>query len=233
MTSKELTRDFPGEHKHPEDADVTDLQQNQADEDVQDNDPLKFLPFTGTTKQIINWIAVFVGVWLLLNGVGMIGDGFKLAAGDQAKELFSFAENPFVGLAIGIVTTAIIQSSSTTTSIVVGMIAGGLPLEIAIPMLFGANMGTSVTSTLVALGLAGNKQQFRNGFSMATVHDFFNLIGISIFFTLEMFTGFLGKTASAVAPSLSGSGDGIIAGVFESLGDFIDLITEPLSLIHI
>ena len=197
-------------------------------DDGQMKDPLGFLPFTGTAKQVINWIAVFVGVWLLLNGVGMIGDGFKLAAGDQAKELFSFAENPFVGLAIGIVTTAIIQSSSTTTSIVVGMIAGGLPLEIAIPMLFGANMGTSVTSTLVALGLAGNKQQFRNGFSMATVHDFFNLIGITFFFTLEMFTGFLGKTASAIAPSLSGSGDGVIAGVFESLGDFIDLITEPL-----
>ena len=100
----------------------------------------------------------------------MIGDGFKMAAGDQAKELFSFAENPFVGLAIGIVTTAIIQSSSTTTSIVVGMIAGGLPLNIAIPMLFGANMGTSVTSTLVALGLAGNKKQFRNGFSLSLIH---------------------------------------------------------------
>ena len=110
-------------------------------------------------------------MWLLLNGVGMIGDGFKMVAGDQAKELFSFAENPFVGLAIGVVATAIIQSSSTTTSIVVGMIAGGLPLSIAVPMLFGANMGTSVTSTLVALGLAGNKTQFKNGFSMATVHD--------------------------------------------------------------
>ena len=224
MSNKELTRDIAGEHERPAFATA----EEDRDVEGQNNDPLSFLPFEGTAKQVVNWIAVFLGVWILLNGVGMIGDGFKLAAGDQAKELFSFAENPFVGLAIGIVTTAIIQSSSTTTSIVVGMIAGGLPLDIAIPMLFGANMGTSVTSTLVALGLAGNKQQFRNGFSMATVHDFFNLIGIAVFFTLEMFTGFLGKTASAVAPSLSGSGDGVIAGVFESLGDFIDMITEPL-----
>lgn len=118
------------------------------DDDAENSDPLSFLPFEGTAKQIANWIAVFLAIWLLLNGVGMI--------------------------------------------------AGGLPLNIAIPMLFGANMGTSVTSTLVALGLAGNKKQFRNGFSMATVHDFFNLIAILFFFTLEMLTGFLGKTAEDV-----------------------------------
>ncbi|WJZ08670.1 Na/Pi symporter [Corynebacterium glaucum] len=204
------------------------LDDNEVDEDDEKKDPLAWLPLEGTAKQVANWIAVLLGIWLLLNGVGMIGDGFKMIAGDQAQELFSFAENPFVGLAIGIVTTAIIQSSSTTTSIVVGMIAGGLPLNIAIPMLFGANMGTSVTSTLVALGLAGNKQQFQRGFSMATVHDFFNLIAILIFFPLEMFTGFLGKTATAIAPSLSGQGEGVVSGIFEAIGDFIDLITEPL-----
>ena len=199
-----------------------------VEDDAEHKDPLGFLPFTGTAKQVANWVAVLLGVWILLNGVGMIGDGFKGIAGDRAQELFSFAENPFVGLAIGIVATAIIQSSSTTTSIVVGMIAGGLPLNIAIPMLFGANVGTSVTSTLVALGLAGNKKQFQHGFSMATVHDFFNLIAILIFFPLEIFTGFLGKTATAISPSLSGQGDGVVSGIFEAIGDFIDLITEPL-----
>lgn len=203
MSDKGLPRDIAREHELLQDADVrvvdrtvTDSERidladeatsrnatgasadTDPDHDAENSDPLSFLPFEGAAKQMVNWITVFLAIWLLLNGVGMIGDGFKMAAGDQAKELFSFAENPFVGLAIGIVTTAIIQSSSTTTSIVVGMIAGGLPLNIAIPMLFGANMGTSVTSTLVALGLAGNKKQFRNGFSMATVHDFFNLIAI-------------------------------------------------------
>nr|VDG64221.1 Na/Pi-cotransporter family protein [Streptococcus thermophilus] len=257
MSKKGLPRDPAGEHDLPEDADVrvidrnvkdsepvdvdgkdttttdsSDTDSSDVDDDIEDkaeeNDPLGFLPFEGTAKQVANWVAVFLGIWLLLNGVGMIGDGFKMVAGDQAKELFSFAENPFVGLAIGIVSTAIIQSSSTTTSIVVGMIAGGLPLNIAIPMLFGANMGTSVTSTLVALGLAGNKKQFKNGFSMATVHDFFNLIAIGVFFPLEILTGFLGKAATAIAPSLAGGGDSIISKGFEAFGDFIDMITEPL-----
>ena len=212
----------------PELGDTQYLEDNDVDADDEQKDPLGFLPFEGTAKQVANWIAVFLGIWILLNGVGMIGDGFKMIAGDQAEELFSFAENPFVGLAIGIVTTAIIQSSSTTTSIVVGMIAGGLPLNIAIPMLFGANMGTSVTSTLVALGLAGNKKQFKRGFSMATVHDFFNLIAICIFFPLEILTGFLGKTATAIAPALAGGGDSVFSKGFEAFGDFIDTITEPL-----
>ena len=257
MSKKGLPRDPAGEHDLPDEADVrvidrnvkdsepvdvdgknttttdsSDTDSSDIDDDIEDkaeeNDPLGFLPFEGTAKQVANWVAVFLGIWLLLNGVGMIGDGFKMVAGDQAKELFSFAENPFVGLAIGIVSTAIIQSSSTTTSIVVGMIAGGLPLNIAIPMLFGANMGTSVTSTLVALGLAGNKKQFKNGFSMATVHDFFNLIAIGVFFPLEILTGFLGKTATTIAPSLAGGGDSIISKGFEAFGDFIDMITEPL-----
>ena len=219
------TADNTGRTEEDENKNLEDL---DVDDDSERKDPLGFLPLDGKAKEIANWIAVIIGIWILLNGVGMIGDGFKGIAGDRAEELFSFAENPFVGLAIGIVATSIIQSSSTTTSIVVGMIAGGLPLNIAIPMLFGANMGTSVTSTLVALGLAGNKKQFQQGFSMATVHDFFNLIAILIFFTLEMLTGFLGKTATVIAPSLSGSGDGVLAGIFESIGDFIDMITEPL-----
>ena len=64
-----------------------------AEDDAEHKDPLGFLPFTGTAKQVANWVAVLLGVWILLNGVGMIGDGFKGIAGDRAQELFSFAEN--------------------------------------------------------------------------------------------------------------------------------------------
>ena len=58
-------------------------------------------PFVGSFLALLLGIGVGVGFWILLNGVGMIGDGFKGIAGDRAEELFSFAENPFVGLAIG------------------------------------------------------------------------------------------------------------------------------------
>lgn len=196
--------------------------------DAGKKDPLGFLPFGGPFKTFVGWMSVVVAVWLLLNAVSMIGAGFQMAAGDRAEELFSFAQNPFVGLGIGILATAIMQSSSTTTSITVGMVAGGLPIEIAIPMLFGANLGTTVTATLVALGLSGNKEQFRRAFAMATVHDFFNLIALAIFMPLELATGFLQKTSGAIAHYTSGGSGGILNTIFSGIGDFVDAITEPL-----
>ncbi|MEX3504365.1 Na/Pi symporter [Corynebacterium sp. LK2510] len=192
------------------------------------SDPLGSLPLEGRAKKIAEWLSVVLAIWLLLNAVGMIGSGFQMAAGDRAEELFAFAENPFVGLAIGILATAILQSSSTTTSIVVGMVAGGLPLEVAVPMLFGANIGTTVTSTLVALGLSGNREQFKRAFSMATVHDFYNLLALVIFFPLELVTGLLTRVSSALAEPLAGQGDGVISSAFDAIGGFVDAITEPL-----
>ena len=87
----------------------TDAPKNADDEPAAD--PLSWLPLSGGAKKAAEWISVILAIWLLLNAVGMIGAGFKMAAGDQAKELFSFAENPFVGLAVGILATAIMQLS--------------------------------------------------------------------------------------------------------------------------
>ena len=75
----------------PELGDTQYLEDNDVDADDEQKDPLGFLPFEGTAKQVANWIAVFLGIWILLNGVGMIGDGFKMIAGDQAEELFSLS----------------------------------------------------------------------------------------------------------------------------------------------
>ena len=73
----------------------------------------------------------------------------------RSEELFAFAENPLIALMIGVLATGLIQSSSTTTSIVVGLAAGGLPMEICIPMLMGANIGTTVTGLIAAFSASG------------------------------------------------------------------------------
>ena len=117
---------------------------------------------TPATRQWLSWLLVITLIYLLLAAVGAIGDGFKAAVGDNAKELFAFATNPFVGLMIGVAATALIQSSSTVTSIIVGMVAGGLPIPIAIPLIMGANIGTSLTSTIVSLGHVRNGVEFRS-----------------------------------------------------------------------
>ena len=141
---------------------------------------------TPATRQWLSWLLVVTLIYLLLAAVGAIGDGFKAATGDNAKELFAFATNPFVGLMIGLAATALIQSSSTVTSIIVGMVAGGLPIPIAIPLIMGANIGTSLTSTIVSLGHIRSGQEFHRAFAAATVHDAFNITAGTILLPLEL-----------------------------------------------
>lgn len=161
----------------------------------------------GSTKQ---WFMVAFLVYLLICAVGMIGSGFKMATGAHAKELFEFASNPFAALVIGTVATALIQSSSTVTSIIVGLVAGGLPVSVAVPMVMGANIGTSITNTIVSLGHIGDKGQFRRAFSAATVHDFFNVFSVFIFLPFEIAFGFLEKIGAWLATPFFGATDASI-----------------------
>ncbi|NMT50832.1 Na/Pi symporter, partial [Vibrio parahaemolyticus] len=120
---------------------------------------------------------------------------------------FEFAAHPVAGLMIGLVATALIQSSSTVTSIIVGLVAGGLPVETAIPMVMGANIGTTVTNTLVSLGHVRCKEEFKRAFASATIHDFFNLLAVAIFLPLEMMFGILEKVSHWLVSPLLATGD--------------------------
>ena len=144
-------------------------------------------------KNVLSWLSVIALVYILIFAAGLIGTGFNTVAGEQAQQLFEFAKNPFAGLLVGTLCTALIQSSSTVTSIIVGLVAGGLPVAIAVPMIMGANIGTTITNTLVSLGHVKNRQEFQRAFAAATIHDFFNLISVIIFLPLELATRFLEK----------------------------------------
>lgn len=177
-------------------------------------------PGAGRTLQ---WLAVIALIYLLICAVSLIGSGFKVATGGQAQELFSFASNPFVALVIGIVATSLIQSSSTVSSLIVGMVAGGLPVAIAVPMIMGSNIGTTVTNTLVSLGHVRSKDEFRRAFSAATVHDFFNLIAVAIFLPLEIMFHPLERTAGATAGLLLGDTNLSMSGM-----NFMKKLTAPV-----
>ena len=171
-------------------------------------------PFTleseSPQRNWMRWLLLAALVYVMLVAVSMIGSGFKVATGDHAKELFSFASNPIMGLIIGMVATALIQSSSTVTSIIVGMVAGGLPITIAIPMMMGANIGTSITNTLVSLGHVARKDEFQRAFNAATIHDFFNVMSVLIFLPLEMAFGVLEYLSGAIVALLdTGSTSGM------------------------
>ena len=156
-------------------------------------------------------LTLLVLLFAFLAGVRGLGDGFKLLGEDLLQEFFSATSNPFVALMVGLLATTLVQSSSVTTSMVVGLVAAPenpLPLENAVPMIMGANIGTTVTNTLVSLAHIGRPAEFRPAFSVAICHDFFNYVAVLILLPFEIATGFLAHLASAFAdrlPSLGAS----------------------------
>ena len=132
---------------------------------------------------------IFIAFFLSLN---LISSAFSHLSGDIAKQIIVATSNPFVGFFIGILVTAIIQSSSTVTSLIVAMVAAGtLDLNSAIPIVMGSNIGTTVTSTIVALGYISKKKEFRKAIAAAALHDFFNIFTVIILLPLQYLTGFM------------------------------------------
>ena len=149
---------------------------------------------------------VIAALYLFLVGIKGLSTGIKHLGGDFANEIMSTTSNPFLALFIGILATTLFQSSSTTTSIIVGMVSGGaISLSGAIPMIMGANIGTTVTNTIVSMGHINRGNEFKRAFSASTVHDFFNILSVSILFPLEMAFGFLEKLAKGLGTLLFGS----------------------------
>ncbi len=148
-----------------------------------------------------------VGVGLLECGIGHLGSGFT-------DSLFHGVHNPIVGLLVGILATVLVQSSSATTSTIVGLVAAGvLSVSDAVPMVMGANIGTTVTNTIVSLAHLRQSREFELAFSAATMHDFFNLLAVAILLPLELTTHLLSTLARDVAQLLSGGASG---GTFDS-----------------
>jgi sodium-dependent phosphate cotransporter len=172
------------------------------------------------------WGAVLALVYLLLVGVACIGAGFKWISGgaEGAAAIFAFASNPVVGVILGTLATALVQSSSTVTSVIVGLVAGGVPVDIAVPMIMGANMGTTITNTIVSLGNLRERSSFRKSFEAATVHDFFNLYSILIFLPVEVLFHPLEKLAAMLAKPLTGGAEASLSGV-----NFVGAMTSPVS----
>ena len=156
---------------------------------------------------VLRPLAVVGLLYVFFLALDLVGLSFKLFGKGFAEQLMAGTSDPFVGLFVGILATSLVQSSSTTTSMTVALVAAGaISLEGAIPIIMGANIGTSVTNTLVSLGSVTRREEFRRAFAGATLHDFFNLLTVAILFPLELATGYLARTAAAVERVLEGAG---------------------------
>jgi len=157
-------------------------------------------------------------LYLFLVSIGLLGKAFKLFGGGFVGDLIDSATNPLVGLFVGVLATTLVQSSSTTTSLVVAMVGSGtMPIDTAIPVVMGANIGTSVTNT----GHVSHGQEFRRAFAASTVHDFFNIMAVVILLPLQIATNILGRVAD------------VMAHVFQDVGGMtfaspLKVVTEPV-----
>lgn len=146
-------------------------------------------------------------LYLFLVGVGLLSDGIASLGSDVQDALFARVSSPLAGLFVGILATVLVQSSSVSTSTIVGMVAAGLVgVEDAVPMVMGANIGTSVTNTLASVGSIRRPTEFRRAVAAATVHDVFNLLSVAVLLPLELATGVLARAARAIADVLAGGG---------------------------
>lgn len=150
---------------------------------------------------------VLLCLFLFISSLDLLATSGRLLAGKHAGSVFAdstILNNPIVGVMIGVLVTVLMQSSSTTTSIIVGLVAAEfISVRHAIPMVMGANIGTSVTNTIVSITQMVNREEFRRAFACAVVHDFFNWFSVIVFFVLEMTTGYLYNLTLAIVNSLS------------------------------
>ncbi len=176
--------------------------------------PVKVLFMKFKEDQVFDLIkrllTVFVLLYLFLVGVNCLSDSLKLMGGGFAETLFSLTGQPFVSLMAGMLATVLFQSSSVTTSIIVGLVSSGsLSIAGAVPMIMGANLGTSVTNTLVSLGYMKNTANFKKAFAAATVHDFFNILTVVVLLPIELMTGFIEKSSIYLSSLMYGSFSGL------------------------
>ncbi len=162
------------------------------------------------TKKQINIILKVLGVifalYMFLVGIKGLSSGIKMLGGDFANQIMTTTSNPFISLLVGILATTLFQSSSTTTSIIVGMVSSGaVTLSGAIPMIMGANIGTTVTNTIVSMGHIRRGNEFKRAFSAATHHDIFNVLSVIILLPLEIAFGIIEKTATGLGTLLFGT----------------------------
>jgi len=156
---------------------------------------------------LFNLIFLLCFLYLFLLSLELMGVSLKMFGRGLAESLIAATTNPLVGLFIGILSTSIVQSSSSTTSIVVGLVAGGaLNVANAIPIVMGANIGTSVTNLVVSLSQIKRELEFRRALSAAIVHDFFNILAVIVLFPLQYFTNFLGHSASFIGEKFQNIG---------------------------
>lgn len=152
-------------------------------------------------------------LYLFFLSLELMNGGMKLFGKEFSQSLIEATTNPFIGLFVGILATSVVQSSSSTTSMVIALVASGafsnnfdISIHLAIPIIMGANIGTSITNTIASLPQIRRDNEFKRAFAAATVHDFFNFLSVIILFPLQLTTNFLSILSTELNNVFAGVG---------------------------
>ena len=144
-------------------------------------------------------IILFLALYTFLLSINTMGAGFKNLK-DESEYFTNFIDDPISSFCVGLLITGLIQSSSGTTSILVALCAEGvIPVDLTIPAIMGANIGTAITNTVVSFGHLGRKNEFKLAFGGSLVHDYFNILAVLILLPLELVFHPLEYTATGMA----------------------------------
>lgn len=158
----------------------------------------------GTVEVLLRLAGLCFLLWIFLCSINGLSTSIK-GFGSGVEALMQSAENPIVGLMMGMFVTCLLQSSSTTTSLIVGLVASGeLGVPAAVPMIMGANIGTTITNTFVSMGSLTRSDEFQRSFAAANIHDVFNIMSVALLLPLEVFFGFISKPADALSTLFEG-----------------------------
>lgn len=162
---------------------------------------------TSTQSGIWHGLKLIALLYLFFLSIDLVQGSFKLFGQDFAEGLIQATTNPLVGLCIGILATGVVQSSSVTTSLLVGLVAaGGMSIRNAIPIVMGANIGTTVTCAIVAIAYVTRGREFQRAYAAASVHDLFKLLSVLVLLPLETTTHFIERTCVGLTELFEGVG---------------------------
>lgn len=166
-----------------------------------------------------SYLLMLLALFLFIFSIDLLTVSLSHMNNSVAQDLFQATRNPFISLFIGLLMTALIQSSSTVTASVVAVVAAGnMSLDQAVPMVMGANIGTTLTSTLVSFSYIMKKKEFKRALSAGVVHDIFNIMTVLILLPLELnfrlLSGSAIKLAHFFAPDESFTGPVVYNKVF-------------------
>lgn len=173
-----------------------------------------------TVLRVLSFLAM---LYLFFSSIELMSAAFKMSGADLAGQLLTMASDPVAGLLIGFLATSLIQSSSATTTIVVGLVASdALTIQLAVPIIMGANIGTTTTNTIVAIGHVTRPAEFERAFAASTVHDFFNLLAAFTILPIEILFHPVEQSAVFLQGVFAGAGG-------MGLASPLKMLTRPLS----